>query len=178
MKRVWWWLAAVAMVITVICCFSSVLLYREFFVPSPVPTTFKETDLVGTWQATYGTPQTTDTITLRVDGTYQQIFQSPESNYHYESPWNEWYVEYTADQEPKLHLKGMRYCVGPIYRCEVTGQGEPFIYYDFVDRKYIELTDEVILRITGDEKSLRGIRLWNLSTDEDNSPEFFTLINE
>jgi hypothetical protein len=160
-----------------ICCSGSILLGRSLFAYPSVPDTFEETDLIGTWQATYGTALTKDTITLKADGTYQQIFQSPESDYFYTGPWNKWHLEYTADGKPKLHLENMRYCAGTIEGCEATGRGEPTIYYDFVEREYIKLTNEVILRVLGDEDSPRGIRLWNLSTDEDDGPTSFVLID-
>lgn len=178
MRRFWWLFAVTALVTMLACCYGGILLSQSVGVPPSVPATFSEKDLVGTWQATYGTPKTKDTITLRADGTYQQIFQSPESNYFYESPWNKWYIEYTSDGKPKLHLEGMRYCVTLIYLCEATGHGKPQLYYDFIERGVVKLTNEVILRITGDEKSPRGIRLWQLQIDEDDGPEPFVFVDE
>lgn len=176
MKRNSWWFVIAAILITVICCYSGIRLSQSIFAYPSVPPTFQESDLLGTWQMTYGTTMK-DTITLKADGTYQQIFQAPESNYFYKSPWNKWYVEYTTDGKPKLHLEGMRYCVG-VHICEATGRGEPTLLYDFIDRDLVELTNEVILRVTGDEKTPRGIRLWHLQIDEDTGPEYFVLIGE
>jgi len=177
MKRISWWLVVAAILITIICCYSSIGLIQSAFAYPSVPSTFQEDDLLGTWQMTYGTSMK-DTITLRADGTYQQTFQAPESNYFYKSDWNEWHLEYMADGKPKLHLDRMRYCVGSIHLCEATGRGEPTLYYDFIEREVVLLTNEVILRVTGDEKNPRGIRLWHLQIDEDEGPEPFDLINE
>ncbi len=144
----------------------------------PVSSEFKETDLIGTWQATYGSQNTTDTLKLRSDGTYQQVFQLPAGDYYYEGSWNNWHLEYTSDGRPKLHLEGMRYCEGTIYLCETTGRGESIAYFDFIDNGRAELTNEVILRVIGDENSSRKIRLWHLQIDEDDGPEYFVFIKE
>jgi hypothetical protein len=89
------------------CCFYGIPFgYSNGYIPPPSP--FNETVLVGTWQAKYGSTNI-DTITLKADGAYQQVFQAPEINYYYESPWNEWHVEYSQSGKPKLHLEGMRF---------------------------------------------------------------------
>jgi hypothetical protein len=175
MRRYWWWFLA-AITITLACCYGSIFAYNYLVSFPAVPDTFDEADLVGTWQAKYGTSRT-DTITFKADGTYQQIFQSPLDNYYYESSWNKWYIEYAPPEMPKLYLKDMRYCTS-IYYCETTGSGDTQIYYDFIDREVVRLTGEVILRITGDEDNPKGIRLWQLQIDEDDGPEFFNLIDE
>ena len=95
----------------------------EFFYgwsTSPVPNTFKESDLVGTWRAKYHDSDV-DTITLKADGTYRQVFRARNNDY-YESPWNKWYVEYTPNGKPKLHMKGMRYYVNISSLGEDTGR--------------------------------------------------------
>jgi len=146
--------------------------------PPPVPDGFGKSDLIGTWQATYGSPDTKDTLKLKSDGTYQQVFQSPASDYYYEGSWNRWYLEYTADRRPKLHLEGMKYCVLMIDICATTGHGEAQHYYDFIDDTGVELTNELILRVVGDEKSPRGVHLLHLQVDSDNGPERFVFVGE
>ncbi len=144
---------------------------------APSPEAFKESDLIGTWQAKYGTSRT-DTIIIKGDGTYQQVFQSPLENYYYKSDWNKWYITYPSTEKPVLHLKKMRYCVYFVDECESTGRGEPKLYYDFSEDKLIELSNEVILRITIDDSTSRGIRLWHLQTDPDVGPEFFIYVDK
>ena len=145
--------------------------------PPPVPDEFKESDLIGTWQATYGSPNTKDTLKLKSDGTYQQNFQSPASDYYYEGPWNSWHLEYTTDGRPKLHLEGMKYCAYTIHQCENTGHGESEYYYDFIDNEGVKLTNELILRVVGDE-SPKGVHLLHLQDDPDNGPERYVFIGE
>lgn len=158
-------------------CGLSYYVFRESL-PPPVSDGFKESDLIGTWQATYGTPETKDTLKIKSDGTYQQIFQSPADDYYYEGPWNKWHLEYTTDGRPKLHLEGMKYCVYAIFQCETTGRGESGHYYDFIDNAVVELTNELILRVVGDEKSPRGVHLLQLQNDPDTGPEEFIFIGE
>lgn len=171
-----WRMCFIFMITSIIlgCCFVGVPLGGY---EAPPPEVFKETDLIGTWQARYGTSRI-DKLTLKADGTYQQLFQAPLDGYYYKSDWNKWYVEYSSSGKPKLHLEKMGYCVYFLDECESTRGGEPNSYYDFSENKRIELTDEVILRITIDESNSRGIRLWHLQTDPDVGPEFFVLVDE
>lgn len=146
--------------------------------PPPVPNGFEQSDLIGTWRATYGGPDTIDTIKLKSDGTYQQVFQSPASDYYYEGSWNRWYLENTADGRPKLHLEGMKYCIFTIDMCKATGHGEALYYYDFIDDAGVELTNELILRVVGDENSPRGLLLLQMPVDPDEGAERFVFIDE
>lgn len=149
---------------------------------TPPPTPFKETDLVGTWQAKYGTTRI-DTLILKADGTYQQKFQAPQLNYFYESPWNEWHIAYSAGGKPKLHLEGMRYYASGIEIGEAGGRnsdGVPvlFIDVDEDEEEVFEMTDKVILTITGDENRPRGIILWHMQIDLDTGPDYFVLVDD
>ncbi len=140
---------------------------------TPPPSTFTEADLVGTWQAKYGNANV-ETLVLKSDGTYQQVFDAPESDYFHESPWSNWNLEYSSTGKPKLHLDGMRYFLlgGANLNFDQTR------YYDISEDEYIELTDKVVLGISGDETKPRGISLWHLRTDEDGGTAFFALIDE
>lgn len=147
----------------------------------PPPMNFDESDLVGTWQATYGLTST-DTITLKSDGTYQQKFESPQINYIYESPWYKWHVEYSASGKPKLYLEGMRYYEVSLEIGEAGGRysdGTPVLFVD-IDENYavIEMTDKVILRIKGDSNYPRGIILQHMHIDLDTGPAYFVLVDD
>ncbi|MCP4370440.1 MAG: hypothetical protein GY797_20360 [Deltaproteobacteria bacterium] len=156
------------------CCFAGIPLGS--YEASP-PDVLRETDLVGMWQAQYGTSRI-DKITLKADGTYQQIFEAPLDEYYFKSDWNKWYVEYSSSGKPKLHLEKMGYCVYFLDECESTRRGEPKLYYDFSENKSVKLTGKVILQITIDETNPRGIRLWHLQIDEDVGPAFFVSVDE
>jgi hypothetical protein len=76
---------------------------------SPPPESLHESDLVGTWE-TYYWGDSVDTLILRDDGTFKQIFRDPaEDRYRYETPWNEWWLEQLPDGAVRLHLAGARY---------------------------------------------------------------------
>lgn len=54
----------------------------------PLPETFTEADLVGTWVASYFLHDT-DTLIVRADGTYKQIYDDPDAGFRYESDWQD-----------------------------------------------------------------------------------------
>lgn len=134
------------------------------------PTTFKESDLIGTWQASYG-----DAVTLRVDGTYQQVFQDADG-YRYESPWNKWWVEYRSSGWIYVHLEDMRYYASTRELGERGGRGE--FFWDWAENRTFEMIDEVILRVESLPLAPRGIGLVHMKTDADNANVIFTLADE
>jgi hypothetical protein len=77
------------------------------------PATLQDSDLVGTWEATYRQLVRAigaDRLVLRTDGTFQQHYQAyDDPSYVYETPWNPWWLERFADGRVRLHLKGGRY---------------------------------------------------------------------
>jgi len=74
----------------------------------PPPATFREIDLVGTWEGHYGYPWGTDRLILREDGTFKQIY-GDEEGYVYETPWNKWWAERFPDGRVRVHLEGARW---------------------------------------------------------------------
>jgi hypothetical protein len=146
------------------------------------PQTLEESDLIGVWQAEYGVDRV-DTLTLKADGTYQQIYSEP-NGYFYESPWNKWFVEHRASGKIYVHLEGMRYYVSGIGLGESGGRlptdvpefaGKPELFYDSGEDRTLEMLDKVILRAIGIESAPRGIGLVHMRTDPDTSDSIFTL---
>jgi hypothetical protein len=150
----------------------------------PLPETFQESDLVGTWQSRHG-DWATDTITLRENGTYQQTYYSQPDSYYYESPWNRWWVEYRPSGGLYLHLEEMRYCLFTDEVCKREGGGGgDWPYYDpCEDRSIRTMGNEVILTVRGTEgfrypgigSVPRGIMLWYMRTSVDTTDHFFVL---
>ncbi len=135
------------------------------------PETFLEADLVGTWIARYG-ENASDTLTIREDGTYKQIFDDPIPGYHYESDWQEWWLEHTESGIPHLHMEGMRKCDGISERCQREGGGgDDILWFDFCEHRVIPMRGEVILLVVGVPERFsqppRGILLRQLSADPD-----------
>lgn len=85
-----------------------------------LPATFSESDLVGTWGAEYGN-MNTDTLILRGDGTYRQVYDDPVASFHYESNWLKWRVEHRASGYLRLHMAGMRRCDSVASLCKSEG---------------------------------------------------------
>lgn len=105
------WLMAVVMVlcwIGIVACGGGGV--TDFFKTST------PSELVGTWRAQYTGIQNFDikltgveTLTLRVDGTYQQIYDD-DKGYMYTSPWNSWHLD---SKEGRLYLEsGRAYYLG------------------------------------------------------------------
>jgi len=117
----------------------------------PLPIGFDELDLVGTWRSVYYPRLVTDTLILREDGTYRQIYENNSTGRHIETPWNRWYVEYGPNGGAYLHLVGMHYCLSTGERCAHPGGGD-WPYYDRCQTRLVSnMGWEVILIIEGSE---------------------------
>lgn len=126
------------------------------------PESFQESDLVGTWVARYA--YGTDTLILKEDGTYQQIYDNPQTGDYYESDWQEWWVEYRESGIPNLHLKGMK--------PDGISKDSDSLWHDFCEDRAVEVHGEVMLLVIGAsasraESSPRGIELWHLKPNAD-----------
>jgi len=148
MKRKWLraillFLGLIALAIA--CCYGASYYVLEkpiekFTKSKNPPMTLEESDLVGTWKADYGRLYDggIDTLILKADGTFKQIYQNRSQDYAFETPWNEWWLERFPDGRVQVHLKGARYYLSGIREAEqegvsprlgVTG-GDPRSYYD------------------------------------------------
>lgn len=127
-----------------------------------LPPTFKEADLVGTWVASYSLNDQ-EILNLREDGTYQQIYDDPDAGQHYESNWQEWWVEHRESGYIRLHLKGMRRAgeIESIFDREGGGiDPELFTAIDYCENDVIEMPNEIVLVVTGSKDDVpRGIIL-------------------
>jgi hypothetical protein len=169
----------------------AVLLRERTPACTPPPTSFAETDLVGTWVGRR--LDDTDTLILREDGTYRQLIhiEVPEQpSFDYESDWQPWRLEYLEGGPPYLHLEGMRLCVSTLsldLDCSQPGGGErdwnaynENFYYDFCRRDSMLMVNEGILLVMGVpqrfEQPLRGIELAVLMNCTDCGPFTYELL--
>ena len=127
---------------------------------SAPPAALHDEDLVATWQATYGRGSV-DSITLRDDGTFRQIYSDPaDGGYRYETPWNRWWLEHGPDDLVRLHLEGARYYVDGIETGEREGlepelspgfwgsPGPPSTgFYDPFAEEHVFMLGELILSV-------------------------------
>ena len=102
------------------CCWMTPKSIKDIMDSEPPPATFRETDLVGTWEGHYGIPWGADRLILREDGTFKQIY-TDEKGYVYETPWNKWRVERFPDGRVRVHLEGARWYLDGIEFAELEG---------------------------------------------------------
>jgi hypothetical protein len=150
-----------------------------------LPEGFEQSDLVATWQALYGgDPPTTDTIILREDGTYQQIYHRNTDNYRFETPWQRWYVETRPSGKLYVHLEGMHYCILTDEVCALEkGGGGGRLLWDPGEGRNIKTEEEVVLLVSGMEglrhpradTAPRGITLVHMKFATDTGTDFFFL---
>ena len=130
------------------CCFLYAMVLDIITKPagcSPLPDGFSEADLIGTWVA--GTPDQSDTLIIKADGTYKQIVHvefAELSPLDYESDWQSWRLEYSEQHIGYLHLEGFRFCgMNPDIPCEERNGGG----YDFCRDETIYMENEGVLLV-------------------------------
>jgi len=150
------------------------------------PEGFKESDLVGTWQATYTAAGTTEELILRVDKTFRQLYQRSDG-YHYESPWRQWWIEHKPSGGIYVHLEGMRYCRLTAEVCAMPGGGGgEWLFHDVCEDRLIRMRNEVVLAVVGTTGSRhpgvvgapKGIALMHMLPSSDTTTSYFVLENE
>jgi hypothetical protein len=128
------------------------------------PKDFSEDDLIGTWY--YSEADRHDTLIIQEGGYYKQIsyVERIDKIIEYESDWQSWWVEYTGNGIPYLHLEGMRTCAHTLHGdCEKAG-GSGGALWDFCEEKTVYLPPgEWVLMVLGVPKRFeqppRGIEL-------------------
>jgi hypothetical protein len=108
---------------------------------------FSKDTLIGTWMARI--PTHSDTLKIKGDGTYKQIIHIEYAGFpdmNYESDWQPWYLEYSTNNIPYLHLRGYAFCgMNDSIPCDRRdGDG-----HDFCQNKYVQMNGEGILIVLG-----------------------------
>jgi hypothetical protein len=115
-----------------------------------VPGSFQESQLVGVWEASYGTQGGEDLLVLEEDGTFRQFYESSDADFSYEITGNEWRVETLPDGRLQVHLEGARYYRrGPSLGDRTAAEGRVF-FDPFADRgefDNVEMQGELLLNI-------------------------------
>lgn len=136
---------------------------------SPPPPTFRESELVGTWETRYaGWPAgDLDRLIFRGDGTFRQIYENYIlKDYVYETQWTEWWVERFPDGRVRVHLPEARYYASGINIAELDGLGlpcptsqpgctgeprlPPHSFYDLFAREHLHMAGELVLNVRVD----------------------------
>lgn len=111
------------------------------------PEDFSTDDLVGTWKA--GGETRNDTLIIKEDGHYKQILHVELDGFDHESDWYSWWIDYSDDSIPYLHLENMRMCVYfSAMDCEQVGSGVTR-WYDFCQDEWIQTPGEGVLMVLG-----------------------------
>lgn len=104
---------------------------------TPCAGDIESSDFVGTWRAEYDgnavncwattvTATGVETLTLRADGSYQQIYDNGRG-YVYTSPWNKWHL---TRPYGRIHLEGGRFYPLGIEDAEALANGQLFWHTD------------------------------------------------
>ncbi|NIN63946.1 MAG: hypothetical protein GTO63_04360 [Anaerolineae bacterium] len=122
------------------------------------PSSFRDSDLLGTWEAHYG--QSIDRVILKADGTFKQVYEDNYvEGYVYETPWNAWSVERFPDGRARVHLEGARYYTAGIATAELDGMHfggpelwgrsgpPPYPFYDPFADETVDMVGELILNV-------------------------------
>ena len=158
--RIGLWFGVVLLLLVIIplgCCqVITTLSTPEISRSQNPPAALQELDLAGTWKANYGSCSTcrgVDTLILREDGTFKQIYENRRENYTFETPWNKWWLERFPDGRIWVHLKGARYYLGGIPVAEIYEKNglvcDPFHPQRFAEPHFgkgiVDLAREVVL---------------------------------
>jgi len=122
------------------------------------PKDWNRSNLKGTWATTYGGSSnlingTLDTIIIRDDGTFKQIYKERRTNYAFETPWNQWWLEILPNGITRIHLMGGRYYVAGTRIGELDGKSQwgdgssPEEFYDPYANENVEMVNQLILDV-------------------------------
>ncbi len=170
-------------ILTILLCLLAMALACTVSGPTPYPAelnppdTFGPENLVGTWQATYG-PTRIDTLTIKADGTYQQVFTTSGGeigDYHWESGWNKWRLEKRPSGCVYIHFEGLRFYESSIEFAEGIASGTvTWLFWDPCEDRVFEMHSEVILRV--EEYQQASIILMHMHVDGDDAGKFFEFV--
>jgi hypothetical protein len=119
---------------------------------------FSENNILGTWQAQR--LNDTDTLIIRQDKTYKQVVHIQNPPIDFESDWQPWYLVYSENNTPYLHLKNLHLCVAEqgIIDCTSVGGCERE-WYDLCNDKWVTMPGEGVLAVVNTDKINEPTRL-------------------
>ena len=123
----------------------------------PPPENFTEQDIIGSWTSYTTFAGTTDTLIFREDGKYKQIVHIETPNIDFEGEWNDWWIEFSDHERPRIYLEKWHSCGLSELNdkdCAKTGWGEGN-WHDFCDDEWVDIanTDMAILLVISVPKS-------------------------
>ena len=154
---------------------------------SDPPVDFRESDLVGTWEAHYdGSGTGVDRLVLKEDGTFQQVYDSL-GLHTFKTSWNKWHVERFPDEgRIYVHLEGARFYDDGRRVADYEGIGcpasqpgclmdTPYPFLDPVYDYYVEMVGRLVLSVRSSPDAPGGLVLKHMrrGVDDVYSGEFY-----
>jgi hypothetical protein len=143
------------------------------------PSTFKESDLIGTWRNDWGEGPSAEIITFRADKSFTQTYTIHSTGQKYEAQGS-WWIENGSDGCKYIHADKMQnYELG--IRSAQNGNrdinGEPEKFWDICQKQFIEMADFVLLGIGSDNNQEPPIFLYHMAIDQENTSTIFWRIS-
>ena len=134
--------------------------------------------MVGTWERSRIPGHAIETLSIKADHAFEQIYDVTASDYHYEST-GRWWMEHRASGCVYIHFEGMRYYYGTVEQAEAGNRdtrGTPIPYWDPCENRSIRMPNSVIMILGSQPSFPRGIKLVNLILDRDEGDKVLHLI--
>jgi hypothetical protein len=128
----------------------------------PPPATLDDEDLAGTWETHYG--RSVDTLILRSDGTFKQVYTSGYvEGYVYETGWESWGMQRLGDGRVRLRLEGARFYADGIAIAEEGGWGDGSgSFYDPITIRPVDMNGKLLLNVRLDpDRELILYQMWS-----------------
>lgn len=157
-----------------VCCCAQLIRSTPQCLEAPYsapPAQLDALDLVGTWRTNYAL--SVDTLVLRRDGTFKQIYEDRlHPRHRYETPWNQWNVHRFPDGRVRATLEGARYYAAGTRVAEDGGRfGGEMRFYDPIAHEFLDTERELVLNVRVDSSGeLLLLHMW--STGDDGYPVF------
>ena len=166
-------LAFLCLILTLLACgsMSRIATPTASAVSLRPPMGFQEADLIGTWVPWAGTKGITDTLILRSDKTFKQLYAIPWSGLLFETEGT-WWIEYRSSGCVYLHVEGMRYYYGTGMEAESgnrDNKGHPVSFWSPCEDQTIQMPDSVVLAVGSDPSFPNGIQLTHMTLGPDES---------
>ena len=143
------------------------------------PSTFKESDLIGTWRNDWVEGRSVEILTFRADKTFIQKYTIHSTGQNYETRGT-WWVENGSDGCKYIHADKMQYYELGIRSAQSGNRdinGEPEMFWDICQKQFIEMPDFTLLGIGSDNNQMPPIFLYHMAMDQESTSTIFWRIN-
>lgn len=142
------------------------------------PSTFKESDLIGTWRNDWVEGPSVEIITFRANKTFTQTYTIHSTGQKYEAQGT-WWIENDSNGCKYIHADKMQYYELGISSAQSGNRdinGEPEMFWDICQKQFIEMLDFVLLGIGHDNTQDPPIFLYHMAIDQESTSTIFRRI--